>query len=226
MRRIKLKYVNNFRDLGGYETEDLKEVKFNKIYRSAVPTKLTKEEIKFFQDNNLKTIIDLRNKEEVVTKINFFNNKDYDYYNIPLKGGGFPKSQKAVSDGYMEMLNDLESIKKVFQVIKNSQGSILINCNVGKDRTGVICMLILLLLKVSEEDIIADYEISYTYLKDDIRKMHIENPNMPKYYGTSKMEYMENTLKLFKDKYKNIENYMQLLGFTMEEINLIKNKFL
>ena len=53
----------------------------------------------------------------------------------------------------MEIINDKDNIKLVFDVIKNSQGAIFINCNSGKDRTGIIFMLLLLLVKVAEKDL-------------------------------------------------------------------------
>lgn len=126
----------------------------------------------------------------------------------------------------MEIIDDINNIKLVFDIIKNSSGSILINCNSGKDRTGVICMLILLLAKVSEQDIIADYEVSYIYLIDNIRKMHQENPNLPKFLGKSKPEYMEKTLKLFHEKYQTIENYFRVIGYNKQEIEMIVKKII
>ena len=59
---------------------------------------------------------------------------------------------------------------------------------------------------------------------DNIKKMHEENPNLPKFLGSSKVEYMEKTLELFKDKYKTIENYMKFIGLTYEDIKIIINK--
>ena len=228
MRRINFENVKNFRDLGGYQTQDGKMTKFNTIYRSSVPTKLKDNELKFLKNNNLTTIIDLRSNEEIKRKINIFSTmtNEFEYHNIALRGSGFPKREKDIALGYLYIIDDFDNIKKVFDIIKLSKGSILINCNAGKDRTGVICMLLLLLAKVYEDDIIADYQISYTYLKDDIRKMHIDDPKMPKYLGNSKMEYMEEVLKLFKNKYKNIENYMHLIGFSSEDIKIILDKFI
>ena len=46
---------------------------------------------------------------------------------------------------------------------------------------------------------------------DNIKKIHEDNPNLPKFLGSSKAEYMEKTLELFKDKYKTIENYMKFI---------------
>ena len=225
MERIKLENVKNFRDLGGYLTIDNKITNFNKIYRSSLPTYLTDKEIEFFRRNNLTTIIDLRTKEELSKKKNIFSTlKEFNYYNIPLRGGDFPKKEKDIPYGYLDIIDDFDSIKQVFEIIRDSKGSILINCNAGKDRTGVICMLILLLCNVLEDEILIDYQVSYTYLREVIRKMHLDNPKMPKYLGNSKMEYMEETLKLFKDKYKSIDNYMSLLKFTKEDIEKITKK--
>ena len=80
--------------------------------------------------------------------------------------------------------------------------------------------------KVSEQDIIADYEVSYIYLIDNIRKMHQENPNLPKFLGKSKPEYMEKTLKLFHEKYQTIENYFRVIGYNKQEIEMILKKII
>ena len=138
MRRIICKNANNLRDLGGYMTQDNRITKFNSIYRSDVPTFLTENELNYFKENNLTTIIDLRCKDEISKKANYFQDKGFDYYNITLKGENCPKREKDIPLGYMEIIDDKEKIKLVFDVIKNSQGGVFINCNSGKDRTGVI----------------------------------------------------------------------------------------
>ena len=224
MRRIICKYVNNLRDLGGYMTQDNRITKFNSIYRSEVPIFLTESELNYFKENKLTTIIDLRTKDEIAKKVNYFQDKGFDYYNITLKGEKCPKREKDIPVGYMEIINDKDNIKLVLDVIKNSKGAIFINCNSGKDRTGVICMLLLLLAKVPEKDIIADYQVSYTYLVDNIKKIHEDNPHLPKFLGSSKAKYMEKTLELFKDKYKTIENYLKFIGLTNEDMEIIINK--
>ena len=87
-------------------------------------------------------------------------------------------------------------------------------------------MLLLLLCGVKKEDIIADYSISYIYLKEEIEKFHECNPKLPKFVGKSKNQYMEETLNIFYQKYHDIENYMQYLGFNDKEIKELRNKLL
>lgn len=222
MNKPILKHVSNLRDLGGYKAKN-GITKYNKIFRSNLPFFLTNEEKKYFDDLDL-TVIDLRTREEIENKKNFFNSNKYKYYNVVLKGDKCPKKEKDIPDGYMEIIDDYNSIKNVFNIIKDSPGSVLYNCSSGKDRTGVVTMLILLLVGVGNDDIVFDYSISYRFIKDEIIKMHDANPKIPKYIGRSKSKYMKQTLKLFLDKYNNINDYMKILGFNDNEIKKIISK--
>ena len=87
-------------------------------------------------------------------------------------------------------------------------------------------MLILLLGGVADDDVIADYEVSYTFLRDKIRKIHLDNPDLPYFLGGSKLEYMEDILKMFYDKYNSVEEYMKKIGISDEEMNIIRGKLL
>jgi len=222
MRHIICEKVKNLRDLGGYQTKYGK-TKFNKVFRSSVPYSLNEDELKYFDNLNL-TVIDLRTKEEISRKKNVFDNDKYNYFNVVLKGANFPEKEEDIAPGYIKILDDYEQIRKVLEIIKNSKESILYNCSLGKDRTGVITMLLMLIAGVSEDDIIADYSLSYVYLREDIRKIHELNPDLPAFLGYSKLEYMEETLRLFKEKYINIDNYMNALGFKKDEVGEIRNK--
>jgi len=226
MRRIVCKNVKNLRDLGGFLTKENKITKFNSIYRSDLPKEMSQEEIKYLLDNNLKTVIDFRKKEELDRKSNCLNIPEIDYYNVNLLGDKCPNEESDIPKGYIDILSNIDTMYEVFNIIKNSTGGILYNCSAGKDRTGVVSMLLLLLAQVYEDDIIADYQISYTYIRDDIRKMHKDNPDLPAFLGGSKLEYMEETLRLFFNKYTDINSYFKYLGFNDDEIKQIKSKLI
>lgn len=224
MRRIVCENVKNLRDLGGYLNKQNKITKFNSIYRSNLPTSMSNIEIDCLIENGLTTIIDLRIEEETIRKPNCLNIKGLEYINVNLLGDKCPSQESDIPKGYMNILNNKETMYKVFESIKNSRGSVLFNCTAGKDRTGVVAMLLLLLADVYEDDIIADYQVSYTYIREDIRKMHKDNPDLPAFLGQSRLEYMEETLNLFFEKYKDITNYFIYLGFNESDIEVIKSK--
>ena len=223
MRRIVCKNVNNMRDLGGYCNKEGKVIKFNRFIRSNFPYEMTSQEINYLLNNKINTIIDLRRKDEVARKKNCLDRKEFNYYNISVKSNIF-KLEEDIPIGYMKTIEDKETISQVFHIIASSKDGVLFNCKAGKDRTGVIAMILLLLADVYDDDIIADYSVSCIYIRDEIRKMSEDNPDLPLFFGDSKLEYMEETLKLFRQKYKNINNYMEYLGISKEEINLIKHK--
>ena len=212
------------RDLGNYPTKSGGYTKNGTFYRSDLPKNMDDEEIKKILKLNISTVIDLRTEEEVNRKPNSLNIKNIDYYNVSLLGDKCPEFEKDIPIGYMNILSNNETMRKTFKIILNAKGSVLFNCTAGKDRTGVVAMLLLKLADVYDEDILVDYQISYTYLKEDIRKMHKDNPDLPAFLGESKMEYMEETLEMFNNKYGNIIDYFTNLGFSLDEILKIKSK--
>lgn len=225
MRRIINKNVSNMRYVSGYVTRDKKIIKENMLVRSNLPYKMDNHEINYLLTNNIKTIIDLRTKEEINNKPSILSNK-FNYYNISLKGHKCPKYEKDIPSGYLEIIDDKDKIKEVLMLILNSKTNVLYHCTSGKDRTGVITMLIMLILNCYQEDIIADYSLSYSYIYDDIKKFHELNPKLPKFIGNSKPSYMLKTLKLFFDKYKSIDNYLNYLGLPSNFKEKFQKKYL
>ena len=47
----------------------------------------------------------------------------------------------------------------------------MFHCTAGKDRTGVLAAILLLLLGVAEEDIIADDQVSFTYNRRGVNQL-------------------------------------------------------
>lgn len=226
MRRYLFGENKNMRDLGGYCTIDNKETKFNRFIRSDLPLNMSDEEKNYLIKNNITTIIDLRNSDELLRKPNCLNAKSFNFYNIELNGGDFPNLEEDIPKGYLDIVDDIKKIKEIFNIILSSKGNVLFNCTAGKDRTGIISMLLLLIAKVPEVDIIADYEVSYTYIKELVIIMHELHQDWPAFVGNSKPEYMEQTLKLFKEKYSSIDNYLKILGFKKSDIKKLQNKLL
>ena len=54
--------------------------------------------------------------------------------------------------------------RAIFEAIDRAEGAVLIHCFSGKDRTGMVAALLLDLAGVDGADIVADYQVSLTYL--------------------------------------------------------------
>lgn len=221
MRSIFFDKVLNVRDIGGYNSI-LGTIKSNIIIRGQVPYNISLNDEEKFRKLDL-NVIDIRSEVEKQQKKSFFYNE---YCDINLRKTRWPNSEKDIPKTYIEITEDYDNIKKIFNIIIQSDRTIYINCNLGKDRTGVIIMLLLLLCKVDVDDIIADYALSDIYLKKHYYDFHKKFPNYPKYLGRAKPEYMEETLKLFFEKYKDIDLYFNKVGLTDEEIKLLRAKII
>lgn len=228
MRRYFIKSIENMRDIGGYLVEN-RRLPYGKIIRSNLPDKITKNDLDNLERMGVKTVIDLRNEDEIKKAASVFEgNQCFKLLHYQMNGGGnIPNTSKDVPISYMKMLEGKEEIYKIFKVLAEEEKGVLYFCNAGKDRTGVVTALILMTLGVDKKDIIADYTLSNVYIMDSLREFEKNSTNKNiKEIITPKMEYMEEFLNYFDEKYKTIDNYLHEIGITEEEINKIKNKYL
>ena len=229
--RLPLKGAINTRDLGGYCTKDGKVTKFNVFVRSNRLTELTYEDNEFLRKYNITDIIDLRGNTNIQSSFISDDNINKDYFNlhyIPLSNIEIEQYVKENSQtkefkygiGYSYLLKKKEKIKKIFKVLINSEGGVLFHCSAGKDRTGVIAALILGVCNVNQLDIIANYQVTSTYMKDEeIMKEYDDN------LQKSDADYMDTFIKILYKQYGSFENYLLSCDILKEEINRLKNKF-
>lgn len=64
-RHIELEGEPNFRDLGGYKTEDGKTVKWGQVYRSGKLSNLTESDVKILDSLDIRTVVNLLAPEEI-----------------------------------------------------------------------------------------------------------------------------------------------------------------
>lgn len=228
MQRYNWENTFNARDLGYTPTTKGNYIKYLRFIRSDAPCKISDDVKDFLAGENIKTIIDLRNENIVKISPNAFTDDTrFLTYNFPLSVNPIaPKSEEDVIENYYIMLENDKAILNIFHAMASSEGGTLFHCQEGKDRTGVISALLLLLGDVADIDIIADYEISNAYLYE-MTKVAKSIPNgVPDYLLYIKSEYMEAILTYLREKYGGIENYLLKKGVSQNEIEKLKNKLL
>lgn len=168
--RLPLDGSDNVRDLGGYVGEDNQVGKFGVFIRSNELCYLTEKDNKFLKEYGITSIIDLRSIESSNEKPDNIDKNIFNYYNIPLLTDKFnenlslEKENFKMGEGYKLILENKIAIKEIFEVLDRSDGGCLFHCTAGKDRTGLVSMLILGLCGVCKKDIIANYEVTFTYV--------------------------------------------------------------
>jgi protein-tyrosine phosphatase len=229
--RLPLKGTANTRDLGGYPTKDGHVTKWQVFVRSDDLYELTESDKHLLKDYGLSTIIDLRSAPELQTRPNpYANDPLVDYHNVSLFENASPQVlSKAPADllksMYIEMLElHQDQVKAIFETIASAkEGMILFHCAAGKDRTGVIAMLLMGLVKVPNRDIVSNYEVSFTNLRRNTYFKQHENPNSQLLFSTN--TNMEDTIRFVRDQYGSIENYLLTIGLSKETLALIKARF-
>lgn len=70
---------------------------------------------------------------------------------------------------YCQLLDEAqEQFKLIFSVLADqSDKGFLFHCAAGKDRTGVVAALLLNLLGAQDADIIANYEVTYSFISSN-----------------------------------------------------------
>ncbi len=261
IKRLDIKGLPNIRDLGGYKTTDGKSIKYGALYRSGKLYKLNKKSKLLIEELKLSNIIDLRIDTERLEKPDTLINGTKNL-SIPLLCTATPaitqdksmritlkkeskriKKEFKTADNYMvEMYKNVltnnqtkNSLIEILNVILNSNG-VLWHCNGGKDRAGIVAMLVLGLLGVDEKTIISDYEISHTYQKKKLfwAKLGLSITFLKREFKdiiinmlSAKKEYITKTLEFINDNYGSVENYAkkELLS-TDEFIKKLKDKYL
>jgi protein-tyrosine phosphatase len=146
--------------------------------RSDYPGNLTDQEVKWLLQNDITTIVDLREEKEYVAKpCRLEGEEGFIYYHLPVTGGGgTPESPEAVARTYLGMLDD--QMERIISTIMNAESNVMYFCGAGKDRTGVVSAIILRKLGFSDQVIIDDYMETKGNLMDFLTAYVEEHPEV------------------------------------------------
>ncbi|MDU5585088.1 MAG: tyrosine-protein phosphatase [Pseudomonas aeruginosa] len=225
--------IKNARNLGGYPTLDGKITSWDFFIRSANLDDSTEKDIKLLEDLNVSTIIDLRRDDEIIyhlDKINALKDK-FSHYQISLSPRALRyeeikrliEKKDTIGKSYISIIDNFPAIKKVFQIMAEADGKVLFHCQEGKDRTGIISMILLGLAGSFRTDIMADYEISSANLGYVDR--YDQNESEAIFRITSPYNIKE-ALEYIERKYKSFEAYLEYAGVDKKTIEKLKEKMI
>ena len=228
MRRYILKGTLNTRDLGGYPTILGEYTKYGRLLRSDAPCELSESNLDMLYDMGIKTVIDLRGAEEVSRRPSSFASESrFKYHHKHINDRLRDLNTEAdIPDGYFNMMNQNDTVCEIMQIIADAPKGVLFHCAAGKDRTGCTAALLLGLAGVPLVDIIADYQITETYIQVLWRKLRSEFPELPKFYGQSQPEFIEGFMNRVHEKYGGAREFLLALGVTEDELGRILEKLL
>ena len=245
----------NFRELGGYEADEGKHVKWGQIWRGIPTCKLTGEADRAKLDAlGLRLILDLRSVEEAKKEPDYVPDGARlvqicglcaeDGHEIAFAPGDIDRLMASAPEGYdvprvlyRRMLTGNKAFKELFRALEAGETPILFHCSAGKDRTGVAAMLILLALGASDETICADYAQTNVCCRAEIEAVMQEHadeiaadPSCRNHYyrmaGVSP-EAAPFVLDTIRSQFGSAENYLEAeYGLTPARLMRLRRMYL
>ncbi len=260
---IPLEGISNARQLGGYETGDGKHVRENVLIRTGELTNATEEDFKTLSEvYHVTTVVDLRNAAEVEENpdpevpgaetvvialreelgINLFGsgeqeeNKDLAFIER-IRSGWNPLNENT----YVDVIKTDAAGKGLRQFIdlllEQEEGTaILWHCSGGKDRTGVVAVVLLTLLGVDKETALDEFELTNILTADEIEaKVEVsrqytddeEELYLVRSTACAHREFMEKAYAYAEEQSGSMMDFIrERCGVTDEEIALLRAKYL
>lgn len=266
-KHIDFKGMNNLRDLGGMTNVFEKKIKNNLLFRSDHLHNATQADMEKLKKLGVRYILDLRNLEERTEQP---DQKIEGITYIPMslspeRNAGIAKDKKSREElqkdaikkasadpkfffyemsgyyaDYATVPYTLHQMHNFFQTLLQTNGGVLWHCAGGKDRTGILTVLLCEVLQIPKKDIEADYLATNLYKQKEadaeiINIQKILPPDCPpdvavymtKYTWLAHIEYLQHFYNLIEENHGSIQNFLRnAVGLTEDEENALRNKYL
>ncbi|MDB5530306.1 MAG: protein tyrosine/serine phosphatase [Devosia sp.] len=231
-RHLTLPNTHNVRDLGGYARTHGGITQWRRVLRGDSLFHLSQVGRDQLLAEGLSLVIDLRGPGELASAPNpFADDASVVYRNIALFDALSPI---AIADTpfdmaarYRDALDRCgDRIAQVLGAIAGApEGMVLFHCTVGKDRTGIVAALLLLLADVAEDDIITDYALTATLaapmldrLRLAARERAVDMAHLDLVLA-SDATTMQAMLAHLRNQHGGIANYCHASGLGIAEID-------
>lgn len=194
---VEIHAVENFRDMGGYRTEDGRTVKWGRFFRCGGIFGMDARETRIYEGMRIRNIYDYRATDEAQALPDVYTAQTA-YHLVPAIMAQFaeesglsdmdmasrlqsihtPEDAEALYQGFLSLYGILPFGNPAYREMLGALDSeetvpIIQHCSAGKDRTGVGCALLLLSLGVAEETVLEDYLLS-AILRADVNRRYVD----------------------------------------------------
>lgn len=238
-RTIDLAGCLNFRDLGGYPTDDGRVVRWRQVFRSDALHHLSRQDVAHLRDElRLGEVIDLRSTAELRSEGRGpLAGETMRFHHYPLYDGETPKTapsaELTLTDRYFLLAEFAKApIARVISTLAATDAPAVYHCAAGKDRTGVVSAILLGVLGVPEPVIVADYAATQENLDAIIERLmstkgyHTMLSALPPDTLHAEPETMLTFLERMRDTYGSMAAYAHSAGVSEESIDRLRARLL
>lgn len=236
-RKLPFDNMHNFRDLGGYQTSDGRQVKWGWVYRCDKLSSLSDEDQNFIVRLGIKQVSDFRSDEERYEsphKLPATGDITVNILPITVEAAQIERitarlqEENATADDMAHLLVEanremVERFTPVYRewlqsLLKESSYPQAFHCTAGKDRTGFGAAILLSILGVPYRTILQDYLATnaYTAARVDAimhyvneKTMHQVNKDVIRTLFTVQEQYLGEAFKAIDEEYGDLERYIE-----------------
>ncbi len=233
-RLVHLDAVHNFRDLGGYRTEDGRTIGWGRLFRADGLYRLTADDLDVVDALGIRTVVDLRSGPEFEQHGRFpLERYPVVFHHLPIIDSTWMASEipdvedtdagaiEFLTWAYGDMLaQGADRFAHAFGVLAvPGSAPAVFHCAAGKDRTGVLAALILGGLGVDHETIVADYALTQAAMLRMRAWVLEHHPEMaermgetPAFMLAANPQAMRNVLAQMVVDHGSIRGYLSSIG--------------
>ena len=231
----------NVRDLGGLPTEDGRRTRLGGVVRADNVRRLTDEGWRALADHGVQRIVDLRFLEELAEDQP--RDVDIDVVHVSVLGTPDPEYVKEldahltsndIADhyawSYVEFLERYrERFGEAFAAIADADGTVVVHCFAGKDRTGIVAGLLLRLAGVDHATIGADYALTADNLRARWNAWLDETEDEEQRTKLEKLQHtpaeaMARVVQEIELRYGDVASYLRAAGLTDAQIDRLRER--
>lgn len=238
--RLPLHGLFNLRDLGGIATQNGQITRFGRFLRADAPLMLPEDTIRYFEELPLKISIDLRSPTErseapsSLAGLDRIQERHMPLINDELLMEFVSKANydndDLLGDFYIYLIDErgrqIADVMKEMATFGPDDGAILYHCAQGKDRTGLISALLLMLVGVRDEDIVANYQVSYAFIRPLVDP--VMKTRDPRHHQLLRSDYwnMDKLLAHFHHEHGTASDYLLNCGCHPDELERLHRRLM
>lgn len=245
VRKVELKNLFNFRDIGGYHSTDGRTVRWRRVFRSDGLHRIDEHDRQVLAQLGLRTVLDLRTTEEQEERGTFpYEDFPTGFHHLPLLSTLWDKEDlraealdpvRYLADRYLDMTIEGDaSIATGLEVIAESSNQpVAFHCSAGKDRTGVLAATLLTLLGVPEDTIAHDYGLTrhgmtlmVEWVRQNVPEAEDVMTDQPPTFLASPPAAIRLFLREMRARHGSLEQYVLDLGVDRSVIEELRAELL
>lgn len=225
--------AKNIRDLGGITNRNGQTIRRNLFFRGDHLSGLTESDTAVLREQcHIRTVIDLRTdlekgeREDIrIPGVNYLHLPVFDEQTAGITHERdariLASSLPDMRHLYIRMVTDescIASLREIFSVIMEEQNhAVLYHCTEGKDRTGIVSLILLSILDVPFESIMEDYLYTNTVNEAKaaaVQQLVLQKTQDPAFAETVKnlllarQSYLEGAISSIQERYGDMDHFL------------------